>query len=395
MSPDGTVEIDHVWKRFRADRGRRLFRDHVSRAQQRLTGNSAAADWRWVLRDVDFKITQGEAVGIMGINGAGKSTLLKMISGVMYPHSGRIRVAGRIGALLEVSSGIHPELTGRENINIFGTLLGLSRAQVNSKYDEIVAFAEIESAVNRQIKFYSSGMKTRLGFSIAAFLEPDVLVVDEVLAVGDQIFQQKCLDRMRVVLQSGVTLLLVSHDLASMGATATRGLWLHDGTLRGDGPIEQVLTSYRRDIEGRAAESSTAHGDVGVSDFQVSRPDGMAIETNEPCRLEFKLDSAKDRILEIFVGVTQGPATPIFLLSKAYEVQEGSTPFRVDIPRLPLPVGDFHVWVAVSDRLSRQPLTPWQPIAPLLVGGHRSLDPGIRGVVRLSPVFVEAQWETL
>src|SRR5262249_14013352 len=149
-----------------------------------------------------------------------------------------VNTVGRVGALLEVSSGIHPELTGRENIMVFGSLFGLHRQEIQSSFDEIVAFAELEHAIDRQTKFYSSGMRTRLGFSIAAFLEPDVLVVDEVLAVGDQLFQQKCLDRMRQVLEGGATLLLVSHDLPSVGATATRGIWLSEGKMRADGPID-------------------------------------------------------------------------------------------------------------------------------------------------------------
>ena len=392
MSPKGTVEVSHVWKRFRSDRGRRLLRDHVTRVQHRVTGQASPNSWRWVLRDIDFEITPGEAVGIMGVNGAGKSTLLKMISGVMFPHSGRINVEGRIGALLEVASGIHPELTGRENVNIFGTLLGLSRGEISRKFDEIVAFAELESAIDRQVKFYSSGMKTRLGFSIAAFLEPDVLVVDEVLAVGDQIFQQKCLDRMRIVLESGATLLLVSHDLASMGATANRGIWLHNGTLRADGPIDDVLSGYRRDIEIRASDTVTVQGEVLIRDVKAFRPSGEPIETNEPCTVEFKLENHEARFLEVFVGVTQGPATPIFVLSKTVEAEAGSTPFAITIPRLPLPVGNFYLWIAVRDNRAKLPLTPWQPMAPLIVSGNRRLDPVPRAIVRLSPVYVEADW---
>ena len=350
--------------------------------------------WRWVLRDIDFKITPGEAVGIMGINGAGKSTLLKMISGVMFPHSGRISVGGRIGALLEVASGIHPDLTGRENVNIFGTLLGLTRTEIIEKFDEIVAFAELESAIDRQVKFYSSGMKTRLGFSIAAFLQPDVLVVDEVLAVGDQIFQQKCLDRMRVVLESGATLLLVSHDLASMGATASRGIWLHDGTVRGDGPIEEVLTGYRRDIDLRTSHLDALEGNVIVSEVRAERPGHATIETNEVCVVDFTLDNPEARFLEIYVGVTQGAATPIFVLSQTVDAPEGPSAYQITIPRLPLPAGNFYLWIAIRDHRASLPLTPWQPMAPLVVSGNRRLDPVPRAIVRLSPVYVEAEWST-
>lgn len=392
MSREGVVEVHHVWKRFRSDRGRRLLRDHVGRAGRRITGKQQAGAWRWVLRDIDFELSPGEAVGFMGANGAGKSTLLKIISGVMFPHSGTVQVGGRIGALLEVSSGIHPELTGRENVNIFGTLLGLGRSEITRKFDEIVAFAELENAIDRQVKFYSSGMKTRLGFSIAAFLEPHVLVVDEVLAVGDQIFQQKCLERMRIVLESGATLLLVSHDLASMSATANRGIWLADGAIRADGPIDEVLTGYRRDIESRAAQSTSVHGAVSVRDLSVRGPGGDPIEGSGPCSIEFVLDSDEDRNCNVSVGVTQGPATPIFVVSKALELAAGPTPVGIDIDRLPLPVGNYYLWVCVHKPPARVPLTPWQPMGSLTVSGHRKLDPVPRAIVRLSPVLVDADW---
>ena len=293
MSPEGSVRVEHVWKRFRRDRGRRLLRDHVGRVGRRVAGRSGENPWRWVLRDIDFEIQPGESVGFVGSNGAGKSTLLKIISGVMFPHSGDVQVSGRIGALIEVASGIHPELTGKENINVFGTLLGLGRTEVARKYDEIVAFAELEDAINRQVKFYSSGMKTRLGFAIAAFLEPSVLVVDEVLAVGDQLFQQKCLDRMRTVLQSGTTLLLVSHDLAAVGATASRAIWLADGSMRADGPVDEVLAGYRTAIEAEAAAKIALEGDLRIDGVKVTGPFGGALGTDAPAdRKSTRLNSS-------------------------------------------------------------------------------------------------------
>src|SRR4051812_31161300 len=274
MSPEGTITVDHLWKRFRIDRGRRLLRDHVGRATGRLRGTSRANDWRWVLRDISFEVGPGEAVGIVGANGAGKSTLLKIISGLMFPHSGSIRTEGQVGALIEVMSGIHSELTGRENINIYGNLLGLGRKEVGAKFDEIVAFAEIEDAIDRQVKFYSSGMKVRLGFAVAAFLEPRILIVDEVLAVGDSSFQQKCLERIRQVIQSGTTLLLVSHDLAAVGASTNRGVWLADGAVQSDGPIDAVLADYRAAIEARAQENARMQGGIRVQKLEVSGTDG-------------------------------------------------------------------------------------------------------------------------
>ena len=282
MSPEGTVRVDHVWKRFRVDRGRRLLRDHLGRGKDLLTRKPADEDpWRWVLRDISFELEPGESVGIVGANGAGKSTLFKIIAGVMFPHTGRVETKGSVGALIEVMSGIHSELTGRENITIYANLLGLSRKQVEDKFDEIVEFAEIENAVDRQVKFYSSGMKVRLGFAIAAFLEPTILIVDEVLAVGDATFQQKCLDRIRQVIQNGTTLLLVSHDLATVGATTKRGIWLSDGIMRADGPVDEVLAAYRKEIEGYAAENANVQGAVRIHDLRTEGPDGRMVEVNE------------------------------------------------------------------------------------------------------------------
>src|SRR4051794_40885832 len=294
MSPNGAVSVDRVWKRFRVDRGRRLLRDHMGRARDKVRGRAQSNSWRWVLRDISFEIEPGEAVGFVGANGAGKSTLLKIVSGVMFPHTGRVNTVGRVGALLEVSSGIHPELTGRENIMVFGSLLGLRRAEIAKSFDEIVGFAELEHAIDRQVKFYSSGMKTRLGFSIAAFLQPDVLVVDEVLAVGDQLFQQKCLDRMRAVLEGGATLLLVSHDLPSVGATATRGIWLSQGTMRADGPIDDVLAAYRKEIEEKSGLSDGVVGEVRASNLRTAGPGGTRVETNQAVTVDFTLTSTAE-----------------------------------------------------------------------------------------------------
>lgn len=394
MSVEGTVEVSHVWKRFRRDRGRRLLRDQMGQIGRRAVGRAGENPWRWVLRDIDFKIDPGEAVGFIGSNGAGKSTLLKIISGVMFPHSGRVSVGGRVGALLEVASGIHPELTGKENITIFGTLLGLSKSEVTKRYDEIVEFAELQDAINRQVKFYSSGMKTRLGFAIAAFLEPSVLVVDEVLAVGDQMFQQKCLDRMRTVLQGGTTLLLVSHDLAAVGATANRAIWLSGGEMRADGPVDDVLSTYRHEIESRTEALVSTTGDITVANVRARSIGDAAPVTDQPCTISFDLTIRKARRVNLFVGVSQGPATPIFALWHHLAAHEGTTKVAIDIERLPLPDGQYFLWFGAFEPYIREApeVTAWQPIGPMTVEGGIRLDPAPRAIVRLAPVYVAASW---
>ena len=198
----------------------------------------------WALKDVAFEINQGEVVGIIGRNGAGKSTLLKILSQITEPTKGRIEIEGRVASLLEVGTGFHPELTGRENIYLNGAILGMKRAEIKRKFDEIVSFAEIEKFLDTPVKRYSSGMYVRLAFAVAAHLEPEILIVDEVLAVGDAEFQQKCLGRMDAVAKSGRTVLFVSHNLQAVSGLTSRCLLLSSGAVVGDGDTHAILSAY-------------------------------------------------------------------------------------------------------------------------------------------------------
>jgi lipopolysaccharide transport system ATP-binding protein len=208
----------------------------------------------WALKDVSFEIWPGEVVGIIGRNGAGKSTLLKVLSRITQPTSGRLELYGRTSSLLEVGTGFHPELTGRENVALNGAILGMGRSEIKRKFDEIVAFAEIEKFIDTPVKFYSSGMYVRLAFAVAAHLEPEVLVLDEVLAVGDTAFQQKCLGKMREVASHGRTVLLVSHSLATVGQLSQKAIWLDQGRIAEFGPSEVVIQSYLNAQKTVAAE---------------------------------------------------------------------------------------------------------------------------------------------
>lgn len=392
MSAEGAVSVDHVWKRFRVDRGRRLLRDHLSRAGNTIRGSRNDDSWRWVLRDIDFQVAPGESVGIVGSNGAGKSTLLKIISGLMFPYAGAVRTSGQVGALIEVAAGIHNELTGRENVMIYGNLLGLSRKQVNARFDEIVEFAEVEQAVDRQVKYYSSGMKVRLGFAVAAFLEPAILIVDEVLAVGDSSFQQKCLERMREVLTGGTTLLLVSHDLASVGASVSRGIWLADGRVQTDGPIEDVLGDYRHAIEVEAEQNSRMQGDIRVTSVATTGVDGRLPAVAEDVTVKLTVTTDRERDARLYLGISEGQATPIFVVMHAASLAEGSTEYEILLERLPLPPNRYFLWFGAWDHHTLEQATPWQPIGPLLMSGQRRLDRVPKAIVRLSPVYVSAQW---
>ncbi len=198
----------------------------------------------WALKDASFEVTRGEVVGIVGRNGAGKSTLLKILSRITEPTTGSAEVSGRVASLLEVGTGFHQELTGRENVFLSGAILGMRAAEISRQFDEIVAFSETDHFIDTPVKHYSTGMKLRLAFAVAAHLEPEILILDEVLAVGDISFQGKCLRKMRDIAQDGRTVLFVSHNMAAMANLCTSGLWLERGSVRGRGPIDEVVSAY-------------------------------------------------------------------------------------------------------------------------------------------------------
>src|SRR5687768_2485010 len=208
----------------------------------------------WALRDVNFSVDEGETLGLIGHNGAGKSTLLKILSRITKPTSGSATIRGRVGSLLEVGTGFHSELSGRENIYLNGAILGMKRAEIEKKFDEIVAFSEIEAFLDTPVKHYSTGMHMRLAFSVAAHLDPEVLIVDEVLAVGDVGFQRKCLRKMRDVGESGRTVIFVSHDMQSIARLCRRAIWLKDGQLKSDGEAKHVVGEYLHEQSRTGAE---------------------------------------------------------------------------------------------------------------------------------------------
>ena len=198
----------------------------------------------WALKDVSFTVNRGEIVGIIGRNGAGKSTLLKILSRITEPTTGFAEIRGRVGSLLEVGTGFHPELTGRENIYLNGAILGMRKAEIERKFDEIVAFAEVETFIDTPVKHFSTGMYLRLAFAVAAYLEPEILIVDEVLAVGDANFQRKCLDKMEDIGQQGRTVLLVSHNMSAITRMCSRAVLINEGKVVKDGPSTEVVSAY-------------------------------------------------------------------------------------------------------------------------------------------------------
>src|SRR6185436_6373775 len=247
------IHAEHLGKRYTIGHRRRsrTARDAMAGAASRLyerwgSGTKAAAtdDTLWAIDDVSFEVAPGEVVGIIGRNGAGKSTLLKILSQITRPTEGRVALNGRVGSLLEVGTGFHSELTGRENVFLNGAILGMTRVEIQKKFDEIVAFAETEQFIDTPVKHYSSGMSVRLAFAVAAHLEPEILIVDEVLAVGDLNFQNKCIGKLGDVAREGRTVLFVSHNMGAVTDLCTTGLWIDQGMVKMRSDVKSVVGSY-------------------------------------------------------------------------------------------------------------------------------------------------------
>ncbi|MFN0111787.1 MAG: ABC transporter ATP-binding protein [Blastocatellia bacterium] len=248
-----------------ANRAKSLFQK-----SQLSTINSQLTEDFWALKDVSFEIKQGEVVGIIGRNGAGKSTLLKILSRITEPTNGRIGIKGRVASLLEVGTGFHPELTGRENIYLNGAILGMSREEIKRKFDEIVAFAEVEKFLDTPVKRYSSGMYVRLAFAVAAHLEPEILIVDEVLAVGDAQFQKKCLGKMDEVAKGGRTVLFVSHNMAMIQFLCSKAILLDKGSINSEGNVQDVIQQYSNIISRNATPIVTREDRLGTGRLRIT-----------------------------------------------------------------------------------------------------------------------------
>jgi lipopolysaccharide transport system ATP-binding protein len=257
--PDPVLRAERISKRYElgGELGYKTVREAIATGTGSIvrTATRGRRERRfvWALRDVSFEIDRGELVGIIGLNGAGKSTILKILSRVSKPTSGWAEIRGRVGSLLEVGTGFHPELTGRENVFLNGAILGMRKAEIARRFDEIVDFADIEGFLDTPVKRYSSGMQVRLAFAVAAHVEPEILIVDEVLAVGDLAFQKKCLGKLGEVTSEGRTVLFVSHNMSLIRALCRRGILLERGSILADGPVDETVRVYLRSVEETGA----------------------------------------------------------------------------------------------------------------------------------------------
>jgi lipopolysaccharide transport system ATP-binding protein len=335
-----------------AEKAKSLFANRKSEI-----GNRKSIEEFWALRDVSFEIQQGEVVGIIGRNGAGKSTLLKLLSRITEPTTGRIRLRGRVASLLEVGTGFHPELTGRENIFLNGAILGMSRVEIKKKFDEIVDFAEVEKFLDTPVKRYSSGMYMRLAFAVAAHLEPEILVVDEVLAVGDASFQKKCLGKMQDVSKGGRTVLFVSHNMGAVTSLCQTGIWLQSGQIVKSGPARQIVDEYltvNADTHKTVVDLSDVrrHGDQGrrLKIKKVEWLSGLPLQHGEKVAMRIHFNT-RDEVHEVSTGLGFSNLEGIRLLSYDTDFQDGYRPdiaadrtcfVDVNLTELPLAPGLYN-----------------------------------------------------
>lgn len=329
------------------------------------------------LDHVSFEVKEGEAFALIGPNGAGKTTALKLLTRISYPTGGRVRVRGRVGALIEVGLGIHPELTGRENIWLYGRIMGMSRPEIARRFDEIVDFAELAHVLDTPVKMYSSGMHLRLGFAIASHLDPDIFVVDEALAVGDAGFQAKCVERMMRLVSEGRTLLFVSHNLYAVETLCPRGIYLHRGHAVATGPIRQVLIRYLDDLDSRriVGDLDTVTGGPIHLSVRCVGPEGLPrIRTGDTLKIVCEFTCTRPGTRAYFhFGISDGrPGTPLLAAS---HVVDGSGPITLGergevacvIPDVPLLPRIYEVYGEVRSEHGYGNFIDWQRLTSFRV----------------------------
>jgi lipopolysaccharide transport system ATP-binding protein len=380
------IEVNGLSKRFdigSATGGYMLITEQIAE-RFRSRGRRPKTEEFWALQDVNFEVEQGETFGVIGHNGAGKSTLLKILSRITPPTKGQARLRGRVGALLEVGTGFHPELTGRENVFLNGAILNMRRAEIQRRFDEIVEFADIGPFIDTPVKRYSSGMQLRLAFSVAAHLEPEILIVDEVLSVGDVAFQQKCLDRMEGVSREGRTIVFISHNLASVRNLCDRALLLSQGKVRALGGVSEAIDEYIGEVERdlprslRERENRDGSGELRFVDARLERG-GHVIDsptTGEDLDIVLSYETNDDRSFRtVNFGITifsLEESTPLLnLSSETAGAVFGDVPAqgeaRCRLHNCPLPAGQYFmsIWADLS--------------AEMLDGVHRAFEMTVSG----------------
>jgi lipopolysaccharide transport system ATP-binding protein len=379
----------------------------VARKPLRYLRGNNSSQTLWALKDVSFEVMPGEVVGIIGRNGAGKSTLLKVLSRIVEPTTGRVELYGRVASLLEVGTGFHPELSGRENIYLNGSILGMTRREIEAKFDEIVAFAEVEKFIDTPVKRYSSGMYVRLAFAVAAHLEPEILVVDEVLAVGDASFQKKCLGRMRDVASMGRTVIFVSHNMAAVSSLCSKAMVLWQGKVEYPlGPVESAVQQYLSQVHKitkmKLAERTDRQGDgrVRITDFATFDGQGNELEylaTGQEIdfRIYYSSNVTNVQNVEVGIGISSNSGAFVSMLSNQiagdlFESIARDGYVSCKIKKLPLMPGNYTAGIIIR---SNEIILDWIQQAVTIV-----VEPGdFYGTGRMPPqshsgVLLEQEW---
>jgi lipopolysaccharide transport system ATP-binding protein len=375
------IHVEGLGKRYRVGERERYFalRDVLARmfmAPFRRNGQRRSTDHLWALRNIFFDVRQGDVVGLIGRNGAGKTTLLKILSRITRPTVGYAEIRGRVGSLLEVGTGFHPELTGRENVYLSGAVLGMKRAEIVRKFNEIVAFAEVERFIDTPLKHFSTGMQMRLAFAVAAHLEPEILLVDEVLAVGDFEFQKKCLGKMQDVSKSGRTIVFVSHQMNQIRRLCERVLWIDAGQLRLDGPTEAVIGAYEQSAlsasQGGYTETSSQES-IWFSGWEVIEPRGsefnIVSDGSVPVSIRIHLHNRH--------AVGHGKVAVVLYDSRGFLISgwsfdglqfaPGEHEMRLSFPGFPLRPGAYSIYISFHDDHEKN--YNWTLVPALIVEG--------------------------
>ncbi len=403
MTAAHPISFQHVWKRYQLGSQHDSLRDAIPSLIKRWTGGNGHGlkDGEfWALQDVSFDVEKAETLGIIGHNGAGKSTVLKLLSKISRQTKGDIRLHGLLAALIEVGAGFHPDLTGRENIYLNGTIMGLRHKQLDRLFDSIVAFSELEKFLDMPVKRYSSGMAVRLGFSVAAHINPEILLVDEVLAVGDLAFQQKCYQRILDLKSRGTTIIFISHNLEAVQRLCDRVLLMDRGTLLREGAPSDVILYYRQEVlrkarptaQGAQGRASVASPDVEFAELSLLGRDGRprdTFETGDPMRVSVGY-TARRTIKQPSVTVTVERMDGLIcheantqLSGVAWEAWSGRGTLTLDYPELNLLPNTYHVTIAVYEGQNPLPL----------VKAHHQLDFHVTSHVNMrGAVHLDHRW---
>lgn len=391
---DVTIEFYQVWKKFKKGERFDSLRDLFPAMTKRLFSGSLSGDLQekefWALNDVSFQVKRGEALGIIGPNGAGKSTILKLLSRILRPNKGNMSVKGRLSALIEVSAGFHPDLTGKENIYLNGAILGMKKKEMDKKIDEIIDFSGVEEFINTPVKRYSSGMYARLGFSVAAHMEPEILLVDEVLSVGDWAFQKKCMDKMNSIIEKGATVIFISHNLRAIADLCEKCILLDHGKIIKHGPTHEVIKHYMNRTFDHGKKPTDKEVYISETCIRDSKGENVRFSPGQKAYLDISISSnVKCNKLAIGIHVSDENYYQIFNTSserlgyETFSLDAGETrKFTFELS-LHLARGEFFFGALVKRYDINKTYDDQFPVATIYICS----DKDVRGAANLYPIF--------